>query len=132
MLEIPATITVLGQRYTILVQPDAHKALYDQDPDTFDALGHCDRTMLRITLRGPDGLAEDKVRETLLHETLHAIIGTSRVWPFDDHEGREEELVSTLAPLLLDTLRRNPGLVESLMSPHSPHPGEVSDVHAPD
>lgn len=133
-LHIPNIIVILGQRYTVFVQPAEHKLLNDDDPDSWDALGHTDRSKNRISLRGPDGLAEDKARETLLHEVLHAVIGTARIPPFGEEGGeKEEEFVSMLAPILMDTLRRNPDLVFALVEQDmSVTHGEVvrTDEHA--
>lgn len=118
-LNIPAVIEILGQRFTVHVVADPVAALDPTDPETFQALGHCDRSRQRITLRGPDGLAEDAARAVLLHEVLHAIIGTGRIPPFHTDGGHghdsEEIIVASLAPLLLDTLRDNPDLVRALL-----------------
>lgn len=118
MLEIPRTITVLGQRFVVVVEVDPDAALDPRDPETFQAHGACDRGRQIIRLRGPAGVSEDKARETLLHETLHAVIGTARIPPFGDEHGGEEDFVSMLAPLLLDTLRDNPDLVRALLAPN--------------
>jgi len=59
--------------------------------------------------------AETITRETLLHELLHAIIelsGAAAVHIKDSDE--EEGIVRALTPMLLDTLRRNPRLIEYL------------------
>lgn len=115
LLMIPTTIRVLGQTYVVRVEPDEHAPLDPHDAETFDALGHCDRSRLRISLRGPDGMAPGKARETLLHEVIHAVIGTARIEPFGDLEA-EETLVRSLAPLLLAVLRDNPDLVAALVA----------------
>lgn len=68
---------------------------------------------LRLTMAIDDTLPGDQVRDTLLHETLHAMVYALGGWP---KEVEEERMVRSLATLLLDTLRRNPGLVAHLMS----------------
>lgn len=115
MFNIPSKITILGQRFTIKVEPDREAALDPKSPETWGAYGACDRGRGEIVLRGPDGISEDKARETLLHEVLHAIIGTARIPPFGHEDDAEEAFVSMLAPLLLDTLRDNIDLVNALM-----------------
>lgn len=61
-------------------------------------------------LRSASGL-----RETVLHEVLHAAIWTYGI----DAEGvtDEEELVGPLASAVLDVLRRNSALALALMEP---------------
>lgn len=112
---IPKMITILGQRFYVRVEPDPTACLDPRQPQTFEAFGSCDCGKSEIVLRGPDGISEDKCRETLLHEVLHAVIGTSRIPPFGHGEEVEEDFVSMLAPVLLDTLRDNPDLVNALM-----------------
>ncbi len=118
-LSIPAAIEVLGQTFIVRVQPHPTAQLNPDDNDSTDAMGHCDRQRLVISLRGPDGMADDKAREVLLHEVLHAIIGTARIPPFhattEADDDLEEKIVSMLAPLLLHTLRENPGLVRVIL-----------------
>jgi hypothetical protein len=69
---------------------------------------------MRIRAIGPGGLSIDQFRETLLHETLHAIF-----YLFDlksDAKGEHaERLINRLAPALYDTFRRNPVLVQTIM-----------------
>lgn len=62
-------------------------------------------------------LAPDYERDTVLHESLHAIIAHTileRMEPWDDKI--EEAVVRSLAPGLLQLLRDNPKLVEYLTS----------------
>lgn len=49
---------------------------------------------------------------TLLHEALHAVWSTTGLRQLDND--LEEQVVVGLAPLLLDTLKRNPDLVAFL------------------
>lgn len=50
------------------------------------------------------------LRETILHEMLHCIFEHTGVDP-DEHE----TLIRSISPLVLETLRRNPELVEFLV-----------------
>lgn len=59
------------------------------------------------------GQAPDYERDTVLHESIHAVIaavGFTNWFP----EDKEEELVRTLSPLILQLLRDNPRLVAYL------------------
>lgn len=77
-----------------------------------DLYGYTHHGRLTISL-APDILAT-KQQEVLLHETLHCITEqagiTAELGPKD-----EERIVDRLAPLLLDTLRSNPTLVDYLL-----------------
>lgn len=106
-------VDVLGQPFTIAFEVHPTAVLDPDAPQSHDALGVCNRTTQRIVIRA--GLTPAKTRETLLHEVIHAIIGTSRIDPFDAPDDAEETLVSQLAPLLLMTLRANPHLIKALV-----------------
>lgn len=76
------------------------------------------------TVRGRTELGVDTVaqsvaaqRETLLHESLHAILwsaGGATLLGLDDEH--EERLVTLLSPWLLAMLRDNPAVVEFLLA----------------
>jgi hypothetical protein len=58
--------------------------------------------------------APSRQAEVLIHEVLHTLIDIcGRPLPAN----REEQLVTVLGPVLLDTLQRNPDLVAYLMEP---------------
>lgn len=59
---------------------------------------------------------EDMMADTLLHEILHAIYYTSALKEIELRDLNEEQLVGILTPILLDTLRRNPEVVNYLMN----------------
>jgi hypothetical protein len=107
---IPAWVDVLSHRYSI--QTNDETMLVAGDPNSFDALGHCQRDMLTITVRG--NLPGDKLREVLLHEVLHAIVGSSRMALWESDE--EERIVAQLSPVLLNVLRTNPDLARFLLA----------------
>ena len=54
---------------------------------------------------------DDHIAVTVLHETLHALCHIAGIGDKDT----EEQMVTKMSPLLLDTLRRNPALVAYLM-----------------
>lgn len=65
--------------------------------------GFHEATTSTIVLRSC--MSPDKRAEVLLHEVMHACYHVARVEPTD-----EESAIKTLAPMLLDTIRRNPQL----------------------
>jgi hypothetical protein len=68
---------------------------------------------LRIYLA--DSLAPTREREVLLHEAFHAVWqGTSLRTEESGLGGYEEQVISALAPVLLDLLRDNPEFVAYL------------------
>lgn len=76
-----------------------------------DLFGHTDFATLRIAI-APD-THPARQQETLLHEVLHTL--TRQAGIVNELSATDEErLVTRLAPILLDTLRRNPTLVAYL------------------
>ena len=79
-----------------------------------DDYGETQIDRCEIRLAGKQGPSQ--LRETLLHESLHAmtsLAGLRVEWG----EDRDESCVTRLAPILLDFLRRNPRVVEFLVEP---------------
>lgn len=98
----PTTFSVLGQPFTIEYV----------DSTIADKLGQTITTEQHVAIRNEQG--PDQERDTMLHELLHACIqvGGIRI----GNSRREEMLVRTLSPVLLDCLRRSPELVEYLLA----------------
>ena len=78
------------------------------------AYGVYERGAQTITLDSKMGA--EMMRETFLHESLHAMFALGRLDTVLDNEahGIAEHLVATLAPILLDFIRSNPDAVEFL------------------
>jgi hypothetical protein len=57
--------------------------------------------------------SEDQLRDTMWHETMHAVFEHMQLNPALEEE--EEKIVSALATGTLDVLRRNPELVSYLV-----------------
>jgi hypothetical protein len=58
-----------------------------------------------------------RVKETLLHESLHALwhlVGLNEPYPQEEKDSPGEDIINRLAPALLSLLRDNPELVEWL------------------
>lgn len=54
---------------------------------------------------------EDHQRSTLMHEILHGVFYMAGIGAEPDHQVLDEELITRIAPILMDTLMRNPGIV---------------------
>lgn len=76
------------------------------EPDDLD--GMTDTSRGKIILR--KRLSFTRKRETLLHEILHAVWDVCAL-----KNDNEEDMVTRIAPILLDTLRRNLDLVDWLV-----------------
>ena len=96
---IPRTVRVGPYRYKVV---DRHGS---------ENLGECEVDKLRIHVQV--GQPPDSERDTLLHELLHACIAHSGL---DRRlaDDVEEDVVRSLSPILLDTLRRNKNLIAYL------------------
>lgn len=106
---IPDRITIGPAVYT--VSTDEVDLLRACRSDRADLLGHVDHRHLTIVLDADQ--APGSLRDTLLHECLHAVLDyTGLAYEIDN----DEALVRRLAPALLDLLRRNPPLVKALLS----------------
>lgn len=74
-------------------------------------LGETDPVKLTIVI--DTDLPSGQIRDSVLHETLHAVVYTAGKW---EKGIAEEQAIARFCPLLLDTLRRNPALVAYLMA----------------
>lgn len=79
--------------------------------DASRLIGQSNPEQQTITLR--PSIAPMCLRDTLLHEVLHAICDMTGIAK-DLGAEEEEKAVNRLGPALLDTLRRNPALVTFL------------------
>lgn len=108
---IPSVLQIGPWPVTVIVDEAAiHKAGQESRSDL---MGHWSPRNLQIILR-PDMPPTQEI-ETLLHEILHgcfSVSGLETTYPSDD----EERFIAAIAPTLLDTLRRNPGLTNYLTS----------------
>ena len=95
---MPKSIKVGAHVYTILRKPKSQ----------FEDEGLCVSDKLEITIR--QRLKRSKAQETLLHEIIHAC-GYPSFW---DKWPGEEKFVIAIAPVLLQVIQDNPGLLEYL------------------
>ena len=107
---IPRFIQVGARRYSIRCsQADIDAESVEQGAELH---GMTNTTAMRITLNPKN--SPDRQRDTLMHESLHAILDLAGLNQ-DLGQEMEERVVNRLAPVLLDALRRNPRLVAYLM-----------------
>lgn len=111
-MKLPESVVVCGHSYEVKMVDDPDEALHRAgDPNS---LGVSDHVKCRIRIRNGEQ-SETQYRDTVLHEVLHAVIAqtySQKAYAKDD----DEQAVAVMATHLLDTLRRNPGLVAYLLS----------------
>lgn len=103
-VEFPGTLNVLGKHWPVEWVVDT-----DDFSDQTDSYGECIFTKQLIRVK--NGLPFDCERDTLIHETFHAI----------DHElqlGLKEKQVHRLACAFYAVMRSNPDFVAHIMTPH--------------
>lgn len=105
----PDRVCVGPHRYRVRFNTDAVAAASLEHGARL--LGRCDTEACTIVV--DPRLAGTMQRETLTHEVLHACMDVIGAGDDLGHD-TEERVVRRLAPVLLDVLRRNPGLVSWL------------------
>lgn len=107
---IPASVKAGPLDYVVTTDAgELGKACRDQGSNLF---GSCDHPSLKIVV-DPEQAA-GQARESLLHETLHALVtltGLGDEWG----ERKEEAFCRRFSPALLGLLRDNRGLVDYLL-----------------
>lgn len=105
-MKVPPSITLGPHLYEIRCDTDTARLLRDEESKGDSRPDHL---LIRLdTDRPHTGLAE-----TLLHEALHCVWHQTSLSV--DHGEAEEQIVTALAPLVLQLLRANPDLVTFLM-----------------
>lgn len=112
----PATIVIAGHTFRIelVANPDENLG---PDP-TKGEVGRTEMARGLMRIRNDDHMSEHNVRDTVLHETIHAVLSMAYLDQEKDvfRTARDgERVVEALGTNLLDTLRRNPDLVRYLM-----------------
>jgi len=80
-------------------------------------LGHTELDTFRISVDGDR--PESGVAETVLHELLHVCWRQAALAEADGGRDLEEQAITALAPLLLQLIRLNPGLIQFLAGPET-------------
>lgn len=105
----PKHVRILGQRIAVsTVENLMHESDEEGDDHGHRAYGVFDPSLPAIYLDKASGVERTKV--TLVHESLHAMLNTSKLDNVED----EEDLVSRLSPVLLDFIRANKGVIAYL------------------
>ena len=116
----PRSMKVMGQRFAIEwtnhLTADASEVYGHEDQEgELDLLGHCLSDQNVVALNIEQGA--DRAKETLLHETLHALFNKTRMTKGaggDVAHNLEEDIVARLGAPLLLWLRENRAIVAYL------------------
>lgn len=116
-LRRPQMIWILGQPFSVRWEDAPGKRLHE-DSDGYWELGTTVVDEQVVVIRSKQG--EYQLRDTVLHEVLHAILNMTaqrdRFKPNDAHEKHPEEpVVAAIATALLGVLNANPNLVDWLV-----------------
>lgn len=118
----PKTLKVLGQRFDVTTLPGhvvvdaSHLFSVEETEGLKMLLGLCEPDDMTITISENQG--QDRMRETYLHEALHAVFSKARLQHEKVITGPEEEtIVGRIAPILLDFVRTNKAVVAYLQEP---------------
>lgn len=111
----PRAITVLTQRFAVKVVGRDEPMTFGAGRTALGTTGLDDQT-IKVKTLGPGGVGPDVQRETILHETLHAVFYLHKLDRYlSSKEDDGEEFIDALSPALLAVLRQNPALVRYLM-----------------
>lgn len=110
---VPKTVRIGPLRWSITTSLGSYTTFAEAENDTH-ALGFCSLQALTIALK--PGIPESLVRETLMHELLHAIIRTQGgIYETAKPDELEEATVSAISPLLVSVLRANEDVLEFIL-----------------
>jgi len=116
---IPRSMLVLGQRFKVVqtrnLRVNGSDVKGEHPNEVVDVLGLTDSDIQTIYLETDQG--DDKLAETFLHESLHALWAATGLRV--THGEEEEQIVKRLSPIMLDWLRRNPAVYTALTGRHS-------------
>lgn len=112
----PASLVIAGQTFRVEVIDDPTSGVGRHGDEHTIGATNVDAGIMRV--RGGKELSADQERDTLLHEVIHAVLSLTKLDGQRDHfktSEASERIVTVLSTHLLDTLRRNPALVEYLV-----------------
>lgn len=118
MADLPSSIKVGPRLYTVHSDEVSYRKLSNDTNRELE--GHSNHPEERIVLR--PGRNANWTADTVLHETLHAIINLHGVdlRNVKDLDELEEYIVSVMSPLLLMVMRDNPQMLAFLLEPDVP------------
>jgi len=99
----------MGQRFTVTMVENLRVS---SECGHLDILGLCDSDAQKIVLESLQG--PDKLRETFLHEHLHAMVNLAGLRDVLT-EDKDEDVIKRLTPILLQFLRDNPAVYAFLI-----------------
>lgn len=114
----PTDLHILSQHWTVKHVEDRNTLLvYGEDEENEvgkDTMGICNSGTHEITIRVHPSVSHDAERDTLLHETLHAVLALTGI---DQHLSTKqaEDYICRLAPAILSLMRENPEFVAYLL-----------------
>lgn len=120
----PSSVVVIGQTFSIQYHhlADVDDKLIWGDSEVMkvaeDMMGYTNSALQEIHVKAEPLLGFDAERDTTLHEALHALFAVTGL---DEKlsEVDAEDVISRLAPAMLDMIRSNPILVNYLKEmPH--------------
>ncbi len=114
----PNHVYVLGQMFSIEYHVDPNAPIIwggEEEMKVGDeAMGYTNTVMQEIVSRGVPACGPDQERDTLMHETLHAIFALTGL-DLEQDDAKTESMISRLSPALLDVLRSNPTFTQHLL-----------------
>ncbi len=114
MSELPRSIQIGPLPYSVDGTPEGMMRVKADEASAY-VTGYIDYRKLVITV--DTQLPFPRTAEALMHEVLHGVLHCAGVnWLIRE----DEHFVEMVAPMLLDTLRRNPDLVTYLTKGNSP------------
>lgn len=116
-IALPSSIVIAGHAFEVRLVTDPTEGLHRHG--TNGKIGLTDVEVGRIVVRGGLEQSAHNVRDTVLHEVIHAVLSMVYLDGQEDvfKSGRQgERVVEALGTHLLDTMRRNPDLVGYLMA----------------
>jgi hypothetical protein len=125
-MELPPHVWLLSQRINVEAVPNLHcpdegePVGPDGEPHLHRAYGVYTEEDQTITL--DDGMQFERMRETFLHENLHAMLAMSQLDTLMNGQaadGFDEHVVSVLAPVMLSWMRDNPAALAFLQEKQS-------------
>lgn len=116
---LPRSLNIAGHKYSVGTRAKG-RLLINELPHTKTSLGISDYAKGTIQVRDLSGESPSQLRDTLLHEVIHACIAEGGLRAHGgsmakSSDGQEEQIARILATNLLDTLRRNPNLAKFLL-----------------
>jgi len=117
MAKLPNTVRVGTDIVVIETRPEGED-LFESHNGTRHALGALDHQTGEMRIRDESGQSQSQMRDSLLHELVHAALRKANLHhDILKKSNREEDVVARITPWLLLILRENPKAVAYLLEP---------------